>query len=136
MKPTILLFNFTDKPVLDKIIRAILPLKIKIKTVNKEDYLQPIGYLAGKKDIAGAQEIYNGPELDDMMLLLADMTNSQLNQLLLSLRKAGLVINLKAVLTENNEHWNTLQLYEELQKEHEAMNKTSPENKPLPYHSS
>jgi hypothetical protein len=39
-----------------------------------------------------------------------------------SLRKAGVAINLKAVLTENNQYWNTLQLYEELKKENEALN--------------
>ena len=124
MKPTIVLFNFTDKPRLDKIIRAILPLKIKIKKVNKEDYLQPIGYIIGKKDIDSTMEKYNGPELDDEMLLLADMTDSQINQLLLYLRKAGVSINLKAVLTENNQNWNTLQLFDELKKENEALNKT------------
>lgn len=124
MKPTILLFNFTDKPRFDKIIRAILPLKVKIKKVDIEEYLQPVGYLAGKKDIDTIQEKYNGPELDDEMLLLGTMTDSQINQLLLSLRKAGVAVNLKAVLTENNQYWNTIQLYEELKKENEALNKT------------
>lgn len=121
MKPTILLFNFTDKPRLDKIIRAILPLKVKIKKVNREDYMQSIGYLLGKKDIDPIEKKYDGPELDDEMLLLADMMDSQINQLLLSLRKAGVSIKLKAVLTENNQYWNTLQLYEELKKENEAL---------------
>jgi hypothetical protein len=122
VKPTILFFNFKDKPRFDKIIRAILPLKIKIIKVNREDYLQPISYLIGKKDIDSTLEKYNGPELDNEMLLLADMTDSQINQLLGSLRKAGVAINLKAVLTENNQYWNTLQLYEELKKENEALN--------------
>lgn len=125
MKPTILLFNFSDKPRLDKIIRAILPLKIKIKKVDKEDYMQPIGSLIGIKSIDSIEEKYDGPELNDEMLLLSDMTDPQLNQLLQSLRKAGVSINLKAVLTENNKYWNTLQLYEELKLENEALNKTN-----------
>lgn len=125
MKPTILLFNFSDKPRLDKIIRAILPLKIKIKKVDKEDYMQPIGSLIGIKGIDSIEEKYDGPELNDEMLLLSDMTDPQLNQLLQSLRKAGVSINLKAVLTENNKYWNTLQLYEELKLENEALNKTN-----------
>lgn len=124
MKPTILLFNFTDKPRLDKIIRAILPLKIKIKKVDKEDYMQPIESLIGIKGIDSTQEKYDGLELNDEMLLLADMTDPQINQLLQSLRKVGVSINLKAVLTENNQYWNTLQLYEELKSENEALNKT------------
>lgn len=125
MKPTILLFNFSDKPRLDKIIRAILPLKIKIKKVDNEDYMQPIGSLIGIKGIDSIEEKYDGPELNDEMLLLSDMTDPQLNQLLQSLRKAGVSINLKAVLTENNKYWNTLQLYEELKLENEALNKTN-----------
>lgn len=124
MKPIILLFNFNDKPRLDKVIRALLPLKIKIKKVDKEDYMQSIGSLIGIKGIDSTQEKYDGLELNDEMLLLADMTDPQINQLLQSLRKAGVSINLKAVLTENNQYWNTLQLYEELKSENEALNKT------------
>ncbi|ADK14512.1 DUF3783 domain-containing protein [Clostridium ljungdahlii] len=123
MKPTILLFNFTDKTRYNSVIKAILPLKIKIKKVDREDYLQPIGYLAGKKDIDPAVEKYEGPELADEMLLISDLTDMKLNQLLLSLKKSSVRIKLKAVLTQNNEKWNPIQLYEELIKEHEALNK-------------
>lgn len=125
MKPTILLFNFMDKPRLDKILRAILPLKVKIKKVDREDYMQPVGYLVGKNGIDPVEDKYSGPELEDEMLLLADMMDSQINQLLLSLRKAGVSIKLKAVLTENNQYWNTLQLYKELKRENEELSKTN-----------
>ncbi|WPC40132.1 DUF3783 domain-containing protein [Clostridium sp. JS66] len=123
MKPTILLFNITDKTRYDGVIKAALPLKIKIKKVEREEYLQPIGYLVGKKDIDPALEKYEGSELGDEMLLLSDIAGTKLNQLLLSLKKSAVRINLKAVLTESNQKWNTIQLYEELTKEHEALNK-------------
>jgi hypothetical protein len=123
MKPTILLFNITDKTRYASILKAALPLKVKIKKVDREEYLQPIGYLAGKKEIAPALEKYEGPELYEEMLLISDFTDPMINQLLLALRKSSVRINLKAVLTQNNEKWNPIQLYEELRKEHEQLNK-------------
>jgi hypothetical protein len=121
---TVLLFNFTDKSRLDKILRAALLLKIRIKKVSREDYLQPMGYLAGKKDIAPVEEKYDGSQLEDEMLLMADMTNSQIDGLLQTFRKVGISIKLKAVLTENNQHWNALELFKELKSENEALGKS------------
>lgn len=123
MKPTILMFNITDKTRYDGVIKAALPLRVKIKKVDREEYLQPIGYLVGNKDIDPTLEKYEGPELGDEMLLFSDLAGNKLNQLLISLKKSAVRINLKAVLTESNQKWNTIQLYEELTKEHEALNK-------------
>lgn len=120
---TLLLFNFTDKSRLDKVLRAALLLKLRVKKVEREDYLQPMGYLVGKKDIAPIEEKYEGPELEDEMLLLADMTNSQVNGLLQIFRKTGISIKLKAVLTDNNQHWNALELFKELKSENEALSR-------------
>lgn len=121
MKPTILLFNFADKTRYNRVIKAVLPLKVKIKKVDREEYLQPIGYLAGKKDIDSVEEKYEGSELGDEMLLISDFTDMKLNQLLHSLKKSAVRINLKAVLTQNNQKWNPIQLYGELIKEHEQL---------------
>lgn len=123
MKPIILMFNITDKTRYDGVIKAALPLRVKIKKVDREEYLQPIGYLVGNKDIDPTLEKYEGPELGDEMLLFSDLAGNKLNQLLISLKKSAVRINLKAVLTESNQKWNTIQLYEELTKEHEALNK-------------
>ena len=50
MKETILLFGFDEKKKAE-MKRALLPLKMKIKVVEPEDYHQQIGYLAGNKEI-------------------------------------------------------------------------------------
>ena len=50
MKPTILLINFQDQQKLRKLKMALLPFKIRLKTVETQDYSQPIGYLAGVKE--------------------------------------------------------------------------------------
>ena len=40
------------------------------------------------------------------------------DQVLYTLRKAGTPVDYKAVLTEHNQNWNCMQLYKELEKEH------------------
>ena len=54
MKETILLFNAPDKEKLLKIEMALFPLRLRLKRIQKEDYNQPLGFLAGMKDIAPA----------------------------------------------------------------------------------
>ena len=54
MKPTILLINFQDQQKLHKLKMALLPFKLRIKTIEPQDYSQPIGYLAGVKEISQA----------------------------------------------------------------------------------
>ena len=76
MKPTILLINFQDQQKLRKLKMALLPFKLRIKTIELFD------------------------------------------QVLYTLRKAGTPVDYKAVLTEHNQNWNCMQLYKELEKEH------------------
>lgn len=120
MKPTVLLFNFNEETKTDKITRALSPLGFVIKKVDRSDYLQPIGYLAGLEGIDPVEEHYNGKELDNEMLFMSGLSNSQIHQLLTALSTAGIPrINHKAALTENNQYWNTLQLYEAINREYE-----------------
>ena len=56
------------------------------------------------------------------MMVMCGFTGELLDILLFQMRKQGVgKIPLKAVLTDFNQHWNSLMLYEELKKEHEAM---------------
>jgi hypothetical protein len=119
MKASVLLFNFQEKSRIQSITRALLPLGIRIKRIKKEEYLQPLGYLAGVKEINPVDELYKGEDLETEMLLMAGITGTKVDEVLLALRKSGVGrINHKAVLTLTNQYWNTLQLYEELCKEH------------------
>ena len=61
MKPTILLINFQDQQKLRKLKMALLPFKLRIKTVEPQDYSQPIGYLAGDEEFSGADSISADP---------------------------------------------------------------------------
>lgn len=124
MKASVMLFNFTDKSRAQTIGKALLPLGIRIMKVNKEDYNQPLGYLAAVKEIEAVEGKYDGEELQGEMMVMVGITGKMVDQVLLALRKSGIGrINHKAVLTLTNQYWSTIQLYEELVKEHEEVTK-------------
>lgn len=126
MRETILLFHFSDKDRRNKLTRALLPLRMKIREVAREDYLQPVGYLAGNKDIAPVDEKYDGEELDGEMILMAGLSSFQVDQALKAVRKSGLgPIPYKAVLTSANQNWNVPKLFQEIKSEHEQMDRGS-----------
>lgn len=124
MREVILLFNFKDREKRNKVTRALFPLRIKIKEIEKKDYLNPMGYLAGNKELAGVEEVYTGEELEGEMLVMAGLSSVRMDQVLKALRKSGAgSIPYKASLTPINQHWNVVKLFEEIKEEHERMHK-------------
>lgn len=118
MKPIVLLFSFNDGEKRERIARALLPLSIAAKKINKSDFRQPLGALLGIAERETAE--YKGLELPHEMMLIAGCEDPQIHALLDALRNAGIPrIHHKAVLTENNQYWNALELYEELHQEYE-----------------
>lgn len=105
-----------------KIRQALMPLGFRLKAVAKEDYLKPVGFLAGLKDIEDNGMVYEGEEFEDEMLLMAGFTSARIDTLILALRKKGAGrINYKAVLTETNKNWDSVSLFKEIKREHEYM---------------
>lgn len=124
MKETILLFNPTEKADLLKIEMALFPLRIRLKKIGKEDYSQPLGVLAGMKDIAPCEEQYDGPELPGTMFVFCFLSDSRLNQVLAALRRCGAgPFPYKAILTPTNSTWTAPDCFDEIRKEHEALHK-------------
>ena len=80
MKEMILLFNPPAKEQLLKIRSALLPLHIRIQLIKPEQYNQPLGYLAGMKDISPVEENYAGEELPDTMFLFSSLSSSRLDR--------------------------------------------------------
>ena len=79
MRETILLFHFTEKDRRNRLTRVLLPLHMKIREVARKDYLQPVGYLAGNKEILPVEEDYTGEELEGEMILMAGLSSSQVD---------------------------------------------------------
>ena len=122
MRETVLLFHFSEKDRRIKLTKALLPLRMRIKEVAKEDYLQPIGYLAGNKEISPVETKYEGDELEGELLLMAGLSGSQVDMVLKAIRKSGAgPIPYKAVLTPSNQNWDALKLFQEIKAEHEQM---------------
>lgn len=130
MKETVLLFNLQDKDRLLKLEMALFPLHVRLSRIPREDYSHPLGYLAGLKDVPPAEIPYCGGELDGEMLIFAFLNDTRLNQVLAALRKNGVRIPYKAVLTPTNQYWTPLECFEEIRREHEAVagNKADPSN--------
>ena len=63
------------------------------------------------------------------MLVMDPAGETMLDKALFLMRKEKVQIGLKAVLTETNQEWNSLELYEEIKKEHEYMQKNAAERK-------
>ena len=64
MKETVLLYGFKDQERLKKVKRALLPLGLRMRTVGPEEYFQPVGYLAGVKEVPPAENDRPGTEFD------------------------------------------------------------------------
>lgn len=129
VRGSVLLYNFTDKERADKVKFIFVLMGIKIQSVRKEDYLQPVGALSGVADISRTDAVYNGEGFDGEMLVICGLTDPQMDQMLAYFRREGIRIPLKAALTPTNMHWNSLELHDELVREHEAVRRQMEEKK-------
>ncbi len=89
MRESILLFHISDKEVKKKVERALLPLRVRLRHITLKDYSQPLGVLAGLPDMTPSEEIYDGEELSDTMIVFCGLSNQKLDQALLALKKSG-----------------------------------------------
>lgn len=96
-------------------IRQVLtPMKIKVISVPKEMYHLTLEELEkGKK----GEECFQGKCPEESLMLLCDLTEKQLNRLLMELRKNGIQVDYKAVMTPTNRTWDVSHLYLEMAKE-------------------
>ena len=69
-----------------------------------------------------SEEIYDGEELSDTMIVFCGLSNQKLDQALLALKKSGAgPFPYKAILTPTNQHWLAKDCLAELKREHEYM---------------
>ena len=122
MKETILLFNPPEKEKLLKIEMALFPLHVRLKKISPEQYNQPLGVLAGIKDMTPVEGVYSGGELPGTLFVFSFLEGNRLDQALAALRRCGAgPFPYKAVLTPTNSRWTAPDCFEEIRREHEAM---------------
>ena len=125
MTPQILLYNI-EPAHKNKIKRLLLQLKIRARVIEKEQYKSPVGILAGLSllsltpgEMPALSEALT--DFSEEMLVFCFLEDATLNRFLSGLRKSGIRIPYKAVLTPVNACWNSLLLYQEISAEHKAM---------------
>ena len=122
MKETILLFNPPEKEKLLKIEMALFPLHVRLKKISPEQYNQPLGVLAGIKDMTPVEGVYSGGEVPGTLFVFCFLEGNRLDQALAALRRCGAgPFPYKAVLTPTNSRWTAPDCFEEIRREHEAM---------------
>lgn len=117
MREALLLFG--GERILPQMRRALLPLKVYIRPIPEGEYTCTLEALAGGEK--GAAESYAGPAFPEPMAVFAGFHGSRMDNVLMALRRAKIRIDRKAMLTATNRQWTALMLYEELGREHEAM---------------
>ena len=94
---------------------------LRIRQIPREEYNQPIGALAGVKEVLRTEESCEGEELEEGILVFHGIYGKRLDLLLAQMRKNKVTVDLKAVVTGHNVGWSGRKLYEELKKEHAQM---------------
>ena len=101
--------------------QTFAPRKMAVKAVPLADYAQTVGALAGAAGCVRTEEVYAGLPLGEPMLVFCGFYGDRMNHALNAMRRTGLRIPYKAMLTAANRGWRPAELFAELQKEHTAM---------------
>lgn len=131
MKETVLYFSPKKTPQTAALKGLLIRMGIRIRNIALEQVQEQVGVLAGAAGFekSGAKSTAN-PEaqgkLQEEMIVLCNFSEARLDALLQGMRRSGIRIALKAMLTESNASWTFLQLYEELLEEHARMTNAAP----------
>ena len=120
----ILMYNFKENERTRQITHYLNISGISYKTVSVTDYLHPLGYLFGLPGSSPSPQFNLGGNFSDEMLVMYNFSQEQRTDFLNFFHREGLApVDLKAVLTPVAQHWSSLQLHEELVKEHAMMHR-------------
>lgn len=123
MKKMILLYSYPND-INKKISDICLACEIECKKIPKKRFLQTIGNHTGAPGHEGTDEVYEGNALAEPVMLLAGMSGRELDSILDTFKNLGVPsVGFKAIVTSHNISWTILDLYEELVREREAMQK-------------
>lgn len=121
-QPKLLLYNLTNVKG-NKIEKLCNRLTITVRHINIPEYKESIGFLAGMPGTwgTGLTENENTDSFEDEMLILVDFTDALLNTFLKEFKIQHIEpVELKAIITQQNRTWNSIQLHEELNRERKA----------------
>ncbi len=123
MKKMVLLYNFS-KNRFQLIKNTLLPLGCQVKAVVKKDYAETIGYLIGETGFESTGKTPLDETFSDEMMILCGIGGEMIDVILAALRINGVGrIDLKAIVTPINIHWDSVTLYKAVKADHEEMHK-------------
>lgn len=115
-----------------KLKGVLVNMGIRIRNIQPDQLEEKIGFLAGIEGFEKKEKEENSQEPEELtreVLVMHQFTNDRLEEFLLRLRKAGVPrVELKAVVTATNASWTFRQLYQELCREHQEMEKRGNEH--------
>lgn len=107
-------------PALGRARAALLPLRHRLRAAAPDQTGQQVGFLLGRKDFFRTEG--DAPAVTDPILILDGLTGPQLDGVLRALAKAKVPRTVfKAVATADNVGWTLFELWQELKKEREAL---------------
>ena len=123
-QPSALLYNFNDPDRLRLIRRYLNRQKINTRVVITPEFLHPLGYLFDIPGFQASSQFNMGANFSDEMLVLKDFSSEQMDGFLAFFQENQIPpVALKAMLTPVTQHWSSVQLHDELAKEHKLMHK-------------
>ncbi|QDW74578.1 DUF3783 domain-containing protein [Lachnospiraceae bacterium KGMB03038] len=129
MKSVVLCYNLKGTAKGKKIGMIFGFLGFKVRAVDKEQYLWPIGALTGMEEPELEPEVYDGDGFPEEMLVIQAETEDMLDKAIFLMQKDRVQVGLKAVVTASNQKWTSLALHDEIKKEHEIMKRREAERK-------
>lgn len=139
MQESVLLFSMNDNILKQRIVKALLPLHLRLRTVDADSFGKTLAEIAGLKTAPGSPGSFspagdklssktanssgtaNTPDtLPAPMIVFAGLNDAKLTIVLQALRAGKIVLPHKAVLTSANAEWTPAQLFAELEKERAA----------------
>lgn len=121
-KPQVLLYNFQPDERTRVIRRYLMRDGISVRQVQAPEFLESLGFLFELPGFSKNPQFNLGSNFSEEMMVLKGFSSEQLDLFLKFFRQNNLApVSLKAVLTPVTQYWNSMQLYGELKKEHEAM---------------
>ena len=107
-----------QSPHVSEIKRAASALRLKAEAVAPIYFKETLGEICRGRALCG--EEYAGELPDKSLLLFCDVQEKKMDKILAILRKRGIPIDYKAILTPTNSRWNVLRLYFEMEREERA----------------
>ena len=121
MRSKVLLYRLGEETEKGAALRAVLrEQKLPALTVEENQLNETAGRLASSNAAPCDASAPESPPRAEFMLLCA-LGERQLDRLLAAMRRAGVSVPYKAVLTEYNKDWKFCKLIEEVAQEHERM---------------